>query len=121
MEQQEVESRIIQMRMDLDKAKSDLAAVQSFIAKKNTSTITQTLISATNIPQQFSTSGGTLSGAVDGVNATYTFPATKAYCIVAKNGVLLTAGLDYTFTGNAFTLDAGQIAFPGDTVTAIAW
>ena len=56
---------------------------------------------------------GTPSGVIDGVNATFTL--LYAPLLIFKNGVLQSAGSDYTLSGLTMTYLAGAIPVVGDT------
>jgi hypothetical protein len=74
---------------------------------------------AQNVPIQFSSATGTIVGTIDGVNAVFTLTIGGVLSMaVYRNGVLQTAGTDYTALNNQITFAALSIPQPGDIVTA---
>lgn len=72
-------------------------------------------------PTQASSNAGTITGAINGVNATFTFApvVNPTQIAVYLNGLrMLGGGVDYSFTSgtNTFTFVAGQIPATGDTI-----
>jgi hypothetical protein len=60
-------------------------------------------------------------GAVNGTNAGFTLvnvPSPLASLILFRNGLMLTAAVDYTIAGNTITFNTGAIPQPGDLLTA---
>lgn len=72
-------------------------------------------------PAQFSTANSTITGTLDGVNATFylTYPVSTAN--IYRNGILMTQPSDVTFAHNQMIFQAGQIPTAGDTLTAEGW
>lgn len=72
-------------------------------------------------PAQFSTANSTITGTLDGVNATFylTYPVSTAN--IYRNGILMTQPGDVTFAHNQMIFQAGQIPTAGDTLTAEGW
>lgn len=63
----------------------------------------------------------TPTGTVDGSNAVFSFahaPRPGASLQLHRNGLVMTAGLDYTLTGNTVTFAGGATPQAGDTLTA---
>ncbi len=63
----------------------------------------------------------TPSGALDGVNPTFTVsaaPNPEESLSVFRNGILQKSGVDYTLFGNAIAFSAGSIPQAGDVLTA---
>jgi hypothetical protein len=62
------------------------------------------------------------SGAIDGVNTTFTLlqqPIPAASLLLARNGLLLAHGNDYTLSGNTITFVTMATPQPGDSL--LAW
>lgn len=80
---------------------------------------------ATNVPVQFSTSNGTITGVIDGVNCVFWLTIGGIYAMqVYKNGDLLTPNVDYTSVNNQITLTLAatlQVNDPPDYLTAWAY
>lgn len=78
-----------------------------------------------NMPVQYSTATGTIVGIIDGFNAVFTIiVGVKSVEFVARNGVTLTKGVDYTLLGNQITFLPGaipQVSDPADIITAEAF
>lgn len=72
-------------------------------------------------PAQFSTTTGTITGTLDGVNANFFLSYPVSTVNVYRNGILMTAGTDYTSGANLITFLPGQIPQPGDIITAEGW
>lgn len=72
-------------------------------------------------PAQFSTASGTITGTMDGVNASFLLSYPVSTVNVYRNGLLMTAGTDYTSGANVITFLAGNIPQPGDLITAEGW
>lgn len=72
-------------------------------------------------PAQFSSALGTVTGAIDGVNATFYLSYPVATANIYRSGVLMTNGSDVTFGANQIVFAAGQIPQPGDVITAQGW
>lgn len=72
-------------------------------------------------PAQFSSALGTVTGTIDGTNATFflSFPVTTAN--VYRNGILMTNNVDCTFGANQIVFVAGQIPQPLDIITVEGW
>lgn len=72
-------------------------------------------------PAQFSTNTGTITGTIDGVNATFflSFPITTAQ--VYRSGVLMTQPTDVVFGANQLVFQPGQIPQPTDVITVEGW
>lgn len=77
---------------------------------------------AQNVPQQFSTSNGTIVGAVDGVNAVFFLNSQSVLQLtVYRNGMAQTPTVDYVAFNTQITFTPVSIPQPGDTITAEAW
>ncbi len=76
---------------------------------------------AVGAPAQFSTETGTITGTIDGSNATFylLYPVTTAN--IYRNGVLMTQTTDVTFGANQMVFQSGQIPQPGDVISAQGW
>lgn len=72
-------------------------------------------------PQQFSTSNGTLTGTIDGVNAVFFLPFAISAATVYRSGVLMTQPTDVIFGANVITFQPGQIPTVGDIITVEGW
>lgn len=72
-------------------------------------------------PAQFSSALGTITGAIDGVNATFYLSYPVATANIYRSGVLMTNGVDVTFGSNQIVFVAGQIPQPTDNITAEGW
>lgn len=73
-------------------------------------------------PIPFSTFDGSIAGAVDGINAIFTLDQAVSKVFVFRNGLKLTAGADYTFSGSTqITFISGNIPQPGDIVSVEGW
>ncbi len=72
-------------------------------------------------PAQFSSALSTITGTIDGLNATFylSYPVTSAN--VYRNGILLTNTVDYTFAANQIVFVTGQIPAVGDIITVEGW
>lgn len=70
-------------------------------------------------PAQFTTSDGTITGTIDGVNTQFilAFPVSTANAY--RNGVLQTRGLDFFASANLLTFTTAPI--PGDVITVEGW
>jgi len=62
-----------------------------------------------------------ISGSVDGVNATFTTPTTYDILLVYVNGVLQRAGTHYTISGTTLTFTSGFIPATGDWLAGYSW
>ena len=71
-----------------------------------------------NSPVQYSTSNGTIVGAVNGINSVFVINVGTVSYTVFVNGVFQTAGVDYNMLGNQFTFTSGSIPQPGSIVSA---
>jgi hypothetical protein len=76
---------------------------------------------AQNVPIQFSTSNGTIVGALDGVNRVFYLVIGVTSAIVYWNGVLQTQNLDYTRVNNQITFIGANGPQAGDVITAEAY
>lgn len=90
---------------------AEIKAIQTFLGINGISVF----------PTQASSNAGTITGAINGVNATFTFsPVINPFQIsVYLNGLrMLGGGVDYTFTPgtNSFTFVAGQIPTTGSSI-----
>lgn len=72
-------------------------------------------------PAQFSTSNGTITGAVDGVNATFFLAYPVSTAVVYRSGVLMTQPSDVVFGANQLVFQAGQIPQFADVITVEGW
>jgi hypothetical protein len=59
-------------------------------------------------------------GAIDGVNTVFALqnPPSSSSLLLIRNGLYLSAGVDYTLNGNTITFINGAQPEPGDTLTA---
>jgi hypothetical protein len=74
-----------------------------------------------NLPVQQSTSGGSISGAVNGTNRTFTLSGVQPTGVdLFWNGVFQTNGIDYTWSANTLTMISGP-PNTGDILTARVW
>lgn len=69
-------------------------------------------------PVQFSTATGTITGTIDGVNATFYLSYPVSAAVIYRNGIRMTQPLDVTFGANQMVFAAGQIPQIGDVLTA---
>lgn len=77
---------------------------------------------AINAPVEYSTSNGTIVGVIDGVNAVFWLTTGSVMALqVTRNGLTLTAGVDYVPLNNQITFLPGAIPQVGDTITAEAY
>lgn len=67
-------------------------------------------------PQQFTTADGTIQGALDGVNATFTLGVTLRRAQIWRNGLLMTQNFDCIFGSRVIIFLPGQIPQPGDVI-----
>ncbi len=72
-------------------------------------------------PAQFSTNTGTITGTIDGSNATFYLSYPVATANIYRNGLLMTQTGDVSFGANQMIFAAGQIPVPGDVITAEGW
>jgi len=77
---------------------------------------------AANMPVQFSSVNGTITGTINGSNAVFWLTIGGITSMtVYRNGQLLTSGTDYTSLNNQITFLGIQIPQPGDVLTAEAY
>jgi hypothetical protein len=76
---------------------------------------------AQNVPVQYSSAGGTITGNIDGTNLTFWLPQAVITFHLYKNGVFQTLNVDYTALNNQFTFLAGLAPKESDILTAEAW
>lgn len=70
-------------------------------------------------PQPISVTAEVPAGTIDGTNATFTLANTPiAGSIKLYKGLRMTAGVDYTASGNTITFKPGAIPQPGDVLVA---
>lgn len=75
-----------------------------------------------NMPVQFSTATGTILGDVDGFNLIFTLnQGVSSIETVFRNGVGMTAGVDYNAVGNQITFVPLQVPVPTDIITVEAF
>jgi hypothetical protein len=72
-------------------------------------------------PQQFSSANGTITGTIDGSNLTFYLPFPVTTANIYRNGLLMTTGIDCTFSANQIVFVAPQIPQVGDILTAEGW
>lgn len=68
-------------------------------------------------PQQFSSTDGTITGAIDGVNAVFLLGVVLRRTSVWKNGLLMTLNTDCAAGGRSIVFLAGRIPQAGDVIT----
>jgi hypothetical protein len=76
---------------------------------------------AQNVPQQFSSANGTIVGVIDGVNTVFYLTLGVLSLSLYRNGVLQTAGVDYTSQNNMITFLPASVPKPGDILTSEAF
>jgi hypothetical protein len=77
---------------------------------------------ANNVPVQFSTITGTISGLVNGVNPTFVLNVGDVFhLMVFVDGIEQTIIINYTAVNNVITFEAGSIPNTGQIVTAEAY
>ena len=72
-------------------------------------------------PAQFSSANGTITGTLDGTNATFYLSYPVASAQIFRNGVLMTQPGDVIFGTNQLVFQAGQIPESTDIITAEGW
>lgn len=75
---------------------------------------------AQNVPVQYSSVGGGISGDIDGVNATFWLPVPVLSFNLYLNGDFQPLNVAYTALNNQFTF-VGSVPQVGDTITAEVW
>ena len=73
-------------------------------------------------PQQFSSTNGSIQGAINGVNTVYTLGAMVKRAKIFRNGLLQTLNYDCVFSGQTIVfLSINLPPQTGDVITALAW
>jgi hypothetical protein len=76
---------------------------------------------AASAPIQLSTTDGTIQGIVNGVNRVFTVQVYLHRAWVFRNGVRLTANVDYGFGGIGLVFTPRAIPQTGDTIKISGW
>lgn len=74
-----------------------------------------------SFPQSFQSTDGTLMGAINGVNNTFTMGVQLRKCQAFRNGIEMTQNYDYAWGNNVVVFLAGQIPQPGDVLKVVGW
>ena len=61
------------------------------------------------------------TGTINGVNSLFGVSASTEAIILALNGLLLSPGTGFTFSGGLITMHPGYIPNPGDSLLAFIW
>ncbi len=72
-------------------------------------------------PTQYSSAGGTVTGTINGSNATFTVAAALHDAIVVLNGATLTPTVHYTHSANTIVFLAPYIPQPGADILIEGW
>lgn len=74
-----------------------------------------------DMPQQFSSATGSITGTINGVNATFFLSLPLSAAAIYRNGILMTQPDDVSFSVNVITFTGFQIPQSGDIITALGW
>ena len=75
-----------------------------------------------NLPIQQTTANGSITGAINGSNRTFTLSGTQPTGMdFFWNGQFLTVGVDYSLSGNTITMLTGAAPSGADILTARIW
>jgi hypothetical protein len=111
----------VRSRQHVQVAPKPYTATRRLFARAVPYVAAQQPIGAGTAPAQFKTSDGTITGTIDGTNATFYLAYPVRIAQIYRNGILMTQQEDVVFGANQMIFQAGQIPVPGDLLTAEGW
>ncbi len=115
-----IQPRVVEMQ-HVQLAQRPYSAVRGRLIRRSPYIAAQQPQGVGMAPAQFSSANGTITGTIDGTNATFFLSYPVATANVFRDGVLMTQPGDVTFGANVIVFQAGQIPQVGDVITVEGW